>query len=455
MFIKLIKIFLYTAIGTLGLFLVLCKPVSQRTYRQEAYYRQTLAKLDSIKRQLESHGNDTLQAGWSRQNITPDQPVKLMGYGFKGDYEQVHDSLYVNVVVFSDGSQKIAFISYDLMIVHPDLAKAVQKMLTSAMPDIDHVYFSAIHTHNGFGEWATGLAGRITTGGYNESLVQMIAVQTQKAVAGAVSQLAPVTIGYKEYALPSLVNNRLVKGGDTDAKLRVVQMHKSTGENGLICTFSAHGTYITFKSKDLSADYPGALVKHLIADPRIDFALFAAGAVGSHSPVKNESFSYEALNHYAGQLASPIIKHMDSLSVAGTPVAGAPGNKLVYLSLPVALGPPQLKISDSWQIRPWLFHAFFGEIHPVITMLRVGNVIFAGYPADFSGLLYPDISVPPSLHLVITSFNGGYIGYIIPDIFYDRKHQEARELNWFGPHTGSYFVELTNLLLEGMRGDEK
>lgn len=442
---KLIKVFLFILLIGTGVFLALCKPVSQNEspFQEEDYYRQTLIYLDSITSDLPKQSGDTIQAGWSRQNITPDEPVKLMGYGFKGNYERVHDSLYVRVVMFSDGLQKIAFISYDLMIVHPDLKKAVQQALKAAFPQVDGLYFSAVHTHNGYGEWAGRLIGKITAGGYNEELVAMIVAQTEKAVRDAASDLAPVAIGYEEYTLPSLVANRLVKGEDTDDKLRVVKLHKATGENGVICTFSAHGTFVTSKSRDLSADYPGALVKRLEADTAINFALFAAGAVGSHSPVKDSNFSYQNLEQYAARIAAPVVKHVDKIPAAFS-------KKLAYLSLPVALGEPELKISRNWQVRPWMFHAFFGEIQPAITMLQVGDIIFAGYPADFSGLLYPAISVPAGLHLVITSFNGGYIGYIIPDIFYDKKHREARELNWFGSHTGSYFVALTDLLLERM-----
>lgn len=439
MFIKLIKILLYIGFVGFTLFVILFKPVNNQPYQQQPYYAKTLANLDSMASQPKTPKGDTVRAGWSRQSITPEEPVKLMGYGLKGDYERIHDSLYVRVVVFSDGYQKIAFVSYDLMMVHPAVVEAVEQSMDSLM--VNHIYFTAVHTHNGYGEWATGLAGKVIAGGYNKDLVYMIASKTKLALMEAIGTQEPVAIGYSEYPLPALLGNRLVKGGPTDSLLRVVALRKKNGETGIICTFAAHATYITSKSKDLSADYPGALIEQLEADTTISFAVFAAGAVGSHSPAKQPDFSYEALDHYAAQLARPFLLEKDDMTFQFT-------NRLLFLSLPIVLGEPQLKISERWCVRPWLFNAFFREIDPAITLLQIGTVAFVGYPGDFSGMLYPNINKPDGLHVVVTSFNGNYIGYIIPDILYNHNDPEAREMNWFGPNTGSYFIDLTNRLLD-------
>ncbi len=48
----------------------------------------------------------------------------------------------------------------------------------------------------------------------------------------------------------------------------------------------------------------------------------------------------------------------------------------------------------------------------------------------------------------VAGFNGGYIGYIIRDEWYDLKEYETFYMNWFGPHNGAYFVEMIQKLLE-------
>ena len=48
---------------------------------------------------------------------------------------------------------------------------------------------------------------------------------------------------------------------------------------------------------------------------------------------------------------------------------------------------------------------------------------------------------------MVTSFNGGYIGYITNDKWYDLKEYETFTMNWFGPYNGSYFIYLINNLI--------
>ncbi len=441
---RLLKLFLYVIATLLIIVLVLVKPVDDTPYQEKDYYRKTLAQLgsDSLVKFAVSH-KDTLRAGWAAANITPQKPAHLMGYGYKGDYTHVHDSVFVRTVVFSKGGKKVAFISYDFMMVHPALAAAVRQ--ATELLGIDYFYFTAIHTHHSYGGWATGLGGQMIAGIYNEDLVQYIATQTKKSIQTAINSMEPVDMDYQAYALPALVANRLVANGAVDSLLRVVSLRKKSGKTGLICTFAAHATYTDAKLKGLSADYPGAFVRALEADTAIDFALFAAGAVGSHAPVREGTFADEKLAHFAQQLAAPVLANVSK------PHTGNTQGVFLFASLPVALGEPQFKINERWRLRPWLFDAVFGKLSPQITLLQIGDIIFLGFPGDFSGMLYPRLQVPKNMHTIVTSFDGSYVGYIVPDAYYHNDNQEAKETNWFGPYTGSYFIEITNRFVQAVQ----
>ena len=72
--------------------------------------------------------------------------------------------------------------------------------------------------------------------------------------------------------------------------------------------------------------------------------------------------------------------------------------------------------------------------------------MLVGTPGDFSGLLYDQIQ--SNEHpLMVTSFNGEYLGYLIPSQYYSINHRETRITNWFGPYTGDYTVDLINQAL--------
>ena len=49
---------------------------------------------------------------------------------------------------------------------------------------------------------------------------------------------------------------------------------------------------------------------------------------------------------------------------------------------------------------------------------------------------------------MITSFNGGYMGYVTKDEWYDEDLYETRTMNWYGPYNGAYFEELIEGIIE-------
>ena len=156
--------------------------------------------------------------------------MKLMGYGWKGDFERVRDSLWVRSMVFRSGSLSVAVVSYDLMLTPPPVAQAVRKQL--ARIGLPHVYFTAIHTHHGFGEWQPGPAGTFITGGYNEALVEKLVRQTVASVQRARNRSQPARLSYAHYPRPELVGNRLVGGGSVDLSLRVLRCQQASGSHG-------------------------------------------------------------------------------------------------------------------------------------------------------------------------------------------------------------------------------
>ncbi len=438
---KLLRLLLYALLALGGLFLLLFKPTPAPVpYAQSVYYQSTIHRLDSTFSATPTPTLDTLYAGWARQNITPRQPAKLMGYGWKGNFERVRDSLWVRSIVFRRGSLTVALISYDLMLTPPAVARAVRKRLAAL--GIPNCYFTAVHTHHGFGEWQPGPAGAFITGGYHQALVDTLVNQTVASVRRAQKQLQPTRLRYVRYNRSELVSNRLVKNGPTDSYLRVLYLKQDTAI-AMLASFAAHATFLSSRTKDLSADYPGTVVRALEARPDVDFAQWAAGAVGSHRPHREIGETMEA---YAQRLLRPMIEDT-------TREEGATTQPMRFTEVPIDLPEPQLRLFAGWQVRPWLFRWFFGDVSPTLTLLQLGPVVLVGIPADFSGMLYPAIRANGH-EVMITSFNGDYIGYVIPDACYHLPHREARETNWYGPHTGSYLVDLTNRMLRQLPAAE-
>jgi hypothetical protein len=52
---------------------------------------------------------------------------------------------------------------------------------------------------------------------------------------------------------------------------------------------------------------------------------------------------------------------------------------------------------------------------------------------------------------MINSFNGGYVGYITDDKWYDRTDintYETYTMHWYGPYNGTYFSKLIKEIIK-------
>ncbi len=413
--------------------------VDRTPYRETQYYREFRREIVSLPKPKPATNADTLQVGWAKVNITPPRPMPTAGYGQRlgKRYTSVHDSIYVRAFVFDNGLQKAVLVSADLLIIAPELANALAKRLPAIGFSIDQTYLCATHTHNSMGGWADRLVGGLIAGGYEPEMVDFLADRFVQAIRQADIHKATAAIGAVAYPARELVENRLEITNPTDSLLRVLKIRKISGETAVIATFAAHPTLISDEEIVLSRDYPGVLVDALERSGEIDFAAFCAGAVGSHTTRTFGRNGWEAMDNEAGFLAKKILIGFDKIPVSYH-------TQLRTVSVPLPLRQPHFRLTENIRLRPWVFHAAYGDYPSVIKGLRIGNTVWIGMPADFSGELVPAIQPYDEWQrnpLFVTSFNGGYIGYVTPDAYYDRPYAETREMNWFGPYNGAYLTE--------------
>ena len=148
-------------------------------------------------------------------------------------------------------------------------------------------------------------------------------------------------------------------------------------------------------------------------------------------------------------LSNSLKKQVDMLTLVGIPKMNPPFIRSFKLALP--LREPQAKISQNWAIRPYIFKEIAGDYDVYISVLQLGSIVFVGIPADFSG----ELAIPLykkarelGLNLIITSFNGGYIGYVVKDEWYDLNKYEARAMSWYGSDNGAYLSEVVSRILD-------
>jgi len=410
-------------------------------YQSEAYQRM-MERLDSLKISVQ-HASRGYAVGFAKENLTPSHPVALAGYGNrKGKpYVSVLDSIYVRAVVITNGEQRAAIVSADLLIIPPTVVKLLEEKLPSIGFSIDNTFLGATHTHNSIGNWGEGATGFLY-GAYNDSIVHFVADRIIRCVEQASRHLLPSKLKTTEIPIREAVRNRIKKNHPVDSLFRVIEFQRSDSSKAILMSYTAHATCLFSRDLVLSRDYPGQLVDQMEASGYA-FAMFMAGAVGSHGCNPPE-FGEPCM----GWMTETISQKINTVK---TNMESVDDSVITMLRVPLELPKSQAKVSEDWAVRPWLFRSAFGEYPVYLTALRIGNVVLLGTPCDFSGELSPPLdSLAGSLHLhsMVTSFNGGYIGYVTPEKYYDVKHYETQLMNWYGVGTGEYLTEDMERLLK-------
>ena len=429
-------------------FLLLTITIIDDTLLEESpYFKTAEIIIDSLDATFQINNAKYFKAGWAKTNITPSYKLPLAGYGARnGVYvSEVHDSVWVRGFVFDDGFKKYAIITLDALIVPPAVTKKLQFLLPEMGYDLSRIYMSATHTHCSVGGWANSWIGHQFAGEFNQQIVNDLTNSIIITIKKAEKELSHAKIGFGSYNAEKLVRNRLVGNkGTTDPWFRIIKIQKEDGSIGLITSFAAHATVFSHRQMKYSRDYPGALVDSLEKIDNIKIAAFCAGAVGSHSPNINGSDNYQRISNLSSELFSLANENINSIQIKSV-------NSMGSILFDIPLREAHLRISTKLRIRPWVFNKITEQSKAYLSLLKIGDIILVGTPCDFSGELINDIESKANRfnhNIMVTSFNGGYIGYITNDKWYDLKEYETFTMNWFGPYNGSYFVHLINNLME-------
>lgn len=439
---SIVKWLAYIALIVTVFVFCLVGSIDRTALHEQPFYHDMMRELDTIH--YHQTAKQKVKVGWGKYNITPAFDMPMAGYKPRDHFESVHDSLYTRIIAIDNGTP-VFIISADLLLFPPAVKEKIETELKKELPNV-FLYFTATHTHNGVGGWDNSIAGQFIAGNYHEGWVNQISEGIVNTLLKINNEMAYGSISYYETEPTGYAANRLVgENGKVDSKLRGIKLVREDSAKAILVSFSAHATSISKKIKSLSGDYPTVLENEL-EDNGYDFALFAAGMVGSHRLDGFLEENFELTEKAGKTLASKILKESvdskksDSVSINTS-------------HIPVQYGPSQLRIEKNWRLRDWAFRSLLRPLQGEITFLEIGDIILLGTSCDFSGEVYVDaelekLALSKSKQLIITSFNGNYTGYITLDDHYDHyKKEEVMAMNWVGPHFGKYYEEIIKRIL--------
>lgn len=398
--------------------------VDKTNYKNALYYRFTRQRFAWIV--SSPPPQHAIRAGWAKVSIDAAFSATKAAPGESG----APDSSFARAIVFDNGTTRAVVLSIDLLMMPPLVAAELQKRLPKLGFDWKNVYLGATNAYPNRGGWANDYASKKSLGDYDEKLVDNLTRATLQAISTAQKNGAPVQIGY---------------GKLEDAHFLKVQ--KQTGESAIVCSANTPQPVadpVNLPSGRSMADVMTAQLEKGTGS----FSVYMAGGIDRPAEKTNGRSGSDTASDRNGLLARavPMLKRLplrtDSVLVAQT--------------VPLIQSDPQVRISQNWRIKPWLVKAIYGDYSADLKALRIGKTVFIGNPGAFSSELVSALQATPTgerNNLVITSYNGGTIGQIVPDrYYYDPKSPyDIHEMNRFGPYTGAFITEMVQNLVSSLK----
>jgi hypothetical protein len=437
--------------------LVCLDTVDYQPYFKSSYYQETTGRLGSSSTTAAAVFGE-LAAGYGRALLTPtlnateDDPAQgrfrqlpLAGYGARKGRPAagVHDDLFVKALALRVHERVGVIVSADALIVPREVADAAMVQLKEELGlSREQVYFGATHTHAGLGGWGEGFVAEAFAGRFQPGVRVWMATRIVSAVRAALEDLTPASIGHGSFRAPQHVRNRLVgRLGQVDSAFKYLLINQSDGDLAVLGTYAAHATVLPASMMELSGDYPGSW-QRAIEEATGGMAVFLGGAVGSHSPVPAEP-GVAGVERMGQALARAVLEQLPQTPLTNRIAFGMEG-------LEVSLPALHARVTDGVRLRPWLAQRLLPVKNKTfIQVIRVDRSLWISTPCDFSGELALGIGeafCERGMQTAVTSFNGDYIGYVIPSRYYHMDGYEPRVMSFFGPTLPDYFDELIRTL---------
>jgi neutral ceramidase len=426
--------------------------VKRRSYFNEEYFKSTSAQVDSIRAKT-SIRKDSLRAGFSKVSITPvlNSPeddwkegkftkVPLAGYGGRKGKPAtgVHDSIFVKAVALELNKQVYILVSADLLIIPADITDSVISALADQGIRREQLYMSATHSHSSLGGWGPGFVGKQFAGDENKNLEKWLVNQICKAVTLAANDLKPARIGSGSFDAGSQTRNRFIgESGTKNNDFCFMVIEQEGYRKAIIGSFSAHATMMGDDNMEISADYPGYWERR-IEGTSADLALFFAGSTGSQS-ARGEGEGFKKPENIGVALADTLNRYLKTVKLNSQPVFSA-------VSLKMHLPEYHIRLTTKINLTTFVSCKLASPpLNVYLQAMRIDNTVWITTPSDFSGEYALQVKNSLAVNGFISnvsSFNGSYVGYIIPGKYFYVDEYESRLMGWYGPEMGEYTVDM-------------
>ena len=425
-----------------------------------------------------------LQAGVARQVISPPQGIYLIGYGErkKGNLG-IHDELTATALVLTDGKERIALVSSDLLAINEFVVDQVRKELRGTAK----VVISCSHTHAGpitYADWRSSFKRR--------AYIKQLISQIVRVVNRAAKQLEPVTLSWGKTSSDIAINRREQQPdgtveigtnphGPRDNAVGVLQVHTTAGiPLATIINFACHGTVLGPENRWVSADWIGAM-RSKVEGQLGGLTLFLQGATADLNPIRNSLRNSEqpwaAVQALGDQVATAVLKLCKSGLTPLPPTELSFRRHELWLPLEAPVKskrPPrryrQILLSQSglpsflsaavdwllWRFYPWRSrieaHEGNWSVPLRINILLLGEVGLVTLGAEVFTEIGQHIKLSsPTKHTLLASVTDGCIGYLPTAKAHAQGGPEVELFSYFYRYPGRFAPESAAITIQAVQ----
>jgi len=402
-------------------------------------------------------GAAQLKAGVARVDLTPplDFMVPLGGYGERMNRpaEGVHDRIFAKALVLSDGMQKFALLTVDIVGFPPTLKPELLERLSGRW-SADQLMLLASHSHTSIEMNAINPLNTFQIpqlGLYNARVHEFVVARLSEVVQHAEQQLVEVSVGTTTVAIEGWNRNR--RGGkETDSDLTVTRIDTTAGKPLVVLVnFTAHPTFMSGEDMLFSGDWPGHLqrtIESLIGEDVT--AMYYNGAEGDQAPISRHNAGesrWERAERYGRDLGIVAWRQWQTTNSS----TNVPFD---YHSYAVALPerswhPDFMKTGGAeYGLSEDLFKQMLPVLFPSkvdIISLRLGDLLIVGIPGEMAATLGMKIkreaaSATGCKNPVIGGIADQWISYMLPADEYRRGGYES-SVSFYGETLGDTIVK--------------
>jgi neutral ceramidase len=396
-----------------------------------------------------------LRAGVARIDITPTQPVTLMGYSSRTNLSHgVHDPLSARALAFEQDGHRLVLVSTDILGFYYGTADAIGGAIRAAcglaMPEL---FLCAIHTHSA----PTVVLDPAKGHAHNVAYSKILQAKLIEVAQTALQRLAPVQLSVGSGSSPVGVNRREVSQDNngkskiilgrnpsllTDREVQILKLTRPGGKElaGVLFAYATHSTSLGPRNYIISGDIHGQaeqfLERYLGADV---VAPGFAGASGDIDPWVRVLPDFRTNNGWVPEtvllgtmLGEEVARGLEAnlTTVTNTTIQGA----FKILEMP---GKPRTDAADSTP-RTELFN---------LTVARVGDIAFVGLGGEvFNGIGKAIKTASPFRRTFVFTHCNGAAGYVPTRPSYDEGGYEVQS-SAFGPGGDERLIDEATQLL--------